>query len=116
MVMIETAEGLENVEDIAATPGVDGIFFGPIDLALSLGETPSMLMSDKIAAACDRVIAACERNNIIPGMVSISPEHAEELLARGMRMLIIGIDIANLTTAAKADAEVASGLISRYKR
>ena len=40
LAMIETVEGLENVEEILATPGLDGVFVGPTDLALTLGLTP----------------------------------------------------------------------------
>jgi 4-hydroxy-2-oxoheptanedioate aldolase len=36
--MIETAEGAENIEKIAAVPGVGGLLIGPADLALALGE------------------------------------------------------------------------------
>ena len=35
--MIETAEGLRNVEAIARTPGLDGLYIGPGDLAIGLG-------------------------------------------------------------------------------
>ena len=41
IVIVETREGLENAEEIAATPGIDGIYIGPADLALSLGLTPT---------------------------------------------------------------------------
>jgi 4-hydroxy-2-oxoheptanedioate aldolase len=34
--MIETAEGMANLDAIAATPGLDGIYVGPADLTLSL--------------------------------------------------------------------------------
>src|SRR6201995_6151281 len=36
-VMVETREGLKNVEAIASTAGVDGIYIGPADLSLGLG-------------------------------------------------------------------------------
>jgi 4-hydroxy-2-oxoheptanedioate aldolase len=41
IVMIETAEALENLDDIMSTPGVDGIYIGPADLAYALGLTPT---------------------------------------------------------------------------
>ena len=40
--MIETREGLEKVEEIAATPGLDGLYIGPSDLAISLGLGPGL--------------------------------------------------------------------------
>ena len=42
LVMIETRAGLEQVAEIAATPGLDGIYIGPSDLALSLGLHPTI--------------------------------------------------------------------------
>ena len=37
LVQVETQEALDAIEDIAAVPGVDGVFIGPADLAASLG-------------------------------------------------------------------------------
>jgi 4-hydroxy-2-oxoheptanedioate aldolase len=39
--MIESASGLDNLDAILATPGLDGVYVGPNDLALSLGESPA---------------------------------------------------------------------------
>ena len=38
--MVETKEGLDNIEEILAVDGLDGIFVGPTDLAIALGMTP----------------------------------------------------------------------------
>ena len=43
--MIETAEGLGNLQEIVATPGLDGIYIGPSDLALALDLTPRGTMT-----------------------------------------------------------------------
>ena len=42
LVMIESANGLKNVDAITKTPGVDGVFVGPNDLSISLGGGPVM--------------------------------------------------------------------------
>src|ERR671918_653053 len=44
-VMVETRRGLDNVEEIAATPGVDMIFVGPYDLSISLGTSLDELVA-----------------------------------------------------------------------
>ena len=44
--MIETKE-LENLDEIMKTPGLDGIYIGPADLSLAIGEKPS-LISQKV--------------------------------------------------------------------
>ena len=40
LAMIETEESLEKLDDIMSTPGVDGIYIGPADLSLAIGEKP----------------------------------------------------------------------------
>ena len=58
-VMIETRKGLGNAEAIAATEGVDFVFIGTGDLALSLGEFPKP--GEAHAKACAAILAACRR-------------------------------------------------------
>lgn len=73
----ESIEGLENVEKIAAMPGLDAIFIGTGDLSLEMGiafkadSSASHTVDDpQIVAAIDRVLAACRKNNVIPGASS----------------------------------------------
>src|SRR5580704_5355550 len=56
-VMIETAKGLANAAKVAATPGVDLVFIGTGDLALSLGVFPEMGAAHE--EACRGILAAC---------------------------------------------------------
>ena len=75
LVMVETREGLENVEEIAAVPGLDGIYVGPNDLALSHG-LPAIpadqgpLLTD----ALTRVAEACRRHGITAGVAVFEPD------------------------------------------
>jgi 4-hydroxy-2-oxoheptanedioate aldolase len=93
LVMIETAEGLENVDEIAAVEGVDGLFIGPVDLALALGEGADFTgMLPALQDAADRVVAAAQTHGKIPGSVALSVPHAEDLLRRGMMFLTFGAD------------------------
>jgi 2-keto-3-deoxy-L-rhamnonate aldolase RhmA len=59
--MIETAEGAENVDAIAAVPGVDGLWVGHFDLSVSLG-IPGEFEHPKFTAAIERTIAAARRH------------------------------------------------------
>jgi 4-hydroxy-2-oxoheptanedioate aldolase len=104
-VMIETAEGLQNLDAIAATPGLDGLYFGPVDLALAMGEALSsaMAISDRTLAAMDAVIAACARNGLIPGTAAVGRADGRLLMDRGMRLITTGIDILHLRAGAAAD-------------
>ncbi|MFI9629453.1 HpcH/HpaI aldolase/citrate lyase family protein [Streptomyces sp. NPDC052042] len=64
--MIETAAGLDAVDAIAATEGVDGLFVGPYDLALSLGA--SSVTADPVLAAVRHVAATVGRHGRLTGV------------------------------------------------
>ena len=103
LVMIETAEALDNLDAIAATPGVDGLFVGPADLGLSLGFPPGAQVPDGVMAAIGDVVAACRRHGVIPGAASFGPENAKALLELGMRFLTLGADAGFLRRGAAAE-------------
>jgi len=85
-VMVETRPGLDNVGEIAATPGVDMIFVGPYDLALSLGVTLDDLISgDK--GELRSVVSACWANDVIPGVYAGSPARARQLAEMGFEVV-----------------------------
>jgi 4-hydroxy-2-oxoheptanedioate aldolase len=67
--MVETREALERIDEIASTPGLDGIYIGPADLALGLGLAPDLDKTEpEHAAAVERILRACLRNRIIAGI------------------------------------------------
>lgn len=105
--MIETAEAVENVEAIAAVPGLAGLYVGPADLSMTLGLRPAADQTDeRFHEALAKVVAACERNGIIPG-VHASPELAAERKAAGFKMITVGFDHAPAIAALSADLETA---------
>lgn len=90
----ESIEGLENVEKIAAMPGLDAIFIGTGDLSLEMGiafkadSSASHTVDDpQIVAAIDRVLAACRKNNVIPGIVTASAEDAARRIRQGFQLV-----------------------------
>lgn len=110
IVQIETREGLENVEEIAATPGVDGIYIGPADLALGLG-LPLDLSGGKSEhdQAIERVRQACKKNGIAAGLHGASGESAREYAGRGFSMVNVGVDYLLLPAAVRREVEEARG-------
>lgn len=63
MIQIETKAGVENVEEICATPGVDMAFIGPNDLAQSLlGYVPAKGNEEVFVSACEKIVDAARRN------------------------------------------------------
>ena len=93
LVMIETEVGLANARDIAAVPGVDGIFVGPADLGLTMGHAPgSTVLPAEVDRALERVASACAENGIVAGLAG-GIEYAE----RGFRVLTVANDRALLS-------------------
>lgn len=103
MVMIETAEAMDNLDAIAATPGVDGLFVGPVDLALSLGLGPALVMPEPVFAAIDEVVDACRRHGKISGCATLGSPNAQALMKRGVQFLTLGNDAGLIRRGAAAD-------------
>jgi 4-hydroxy-2-oxoheptanedioate aldolase len=102
--MIETREALALVDEIAAVPGLDGLFVGPSDLsiALSNGAGIDRLSADTLAAM-DRVASACKRNGLVPGAFAGTPEIMKVYISKGFNFLAAVVDVDLL----RAGAEVA---------
>ncbi len=88
---IETPEAVENVEAIAAVPGVDLLFIGPGDLGLRLAASGSALT---IPAIAERVAAAARQNGIAWGITAGSVEELARWRALGAQMVPWGGDFA----------------------
>jgi 4-hydroxy-2-oxoheptanedioate aldolase len=111
LVMIETAEALQRVDEIAATPGVDGLFLGPVDLGLSLGRPLDWTGSDAVVAeATDKVVAAAARAGRFVGTVSFGPDNARDLVRRGIRFLTIGADMGYIRAGVTQDRALIESL------
>lgn len=104
ILMIETVEALDNLDEIAAVPGVDILFAGLHDLALSMGITPGATLDPAMLDALDRIVAACGRHGLIPGCASFGFDQVAMLHERSMRFLSVGADGAHLRIGAQADA------------
>jgi 2-keto-3-deoxy-L-rhamnonate aldolase RhmA len=89
---IETAQGVENVERIAAVEGIDVLWVGHNDLSISLG-IPGQLTNPRYVSAVDRVQAACERHNKTFAFMATSIDDGKALLKRGVRCLAYSGDI-----------------------
>lgn len=105
IVMVETREGMTNIEAIAASPGVDGIFIGPADLALALGVPVSLPMHEQVLRSIDRVVAACSASGVLPGAASFNIQNGSDFLQRGVRFLTLGADVSYLKKGSLQDVE-----------
>jgi 4-hydroxy-2-oxoheptanedioate aldolase len=110
LVMVETREALERVEEITSTPGVDGVYIGPSDLALSLGLPPTLdVTEDAHVEAVNWIREACHRNGIAAGIHAASGEWARKHAEAGFDMVTVATDAALLRRAALRELTVARG-------
>lgn len=101
--MIETEEALGNLDAIAATPGLDGLFVGPNDLSISLGfGLGKDLKIPKLEAAIKSIAAAAKKNRLVPGAFAGSPESCAFFAGHGFRFLAAATDVGLLAAGAKA--------------
>lgn len=89
--LIETREGVENVDAIAATPGVDCLWVGHFDLTSSLG-IPGEFDHPDYRGALDRIIAAAKANHISLGRLVGSVEEGHADVALGFDFCCYGTD------------------------
>jgi 4-hydroxy-2-oxoheptanedioate aldolase len=100
LVMIETRDGVERAEEIAATPGLDGIYVGPSDLALSFGLPPTRrLEHPQVLDGIERIRAACRERDLFCGLHCLVPEDAARFRDGGFALLTAGVDLLYLRDA-----------------
>ena len=100
VLMIETTEGLNNVEEIAAVPGVDVLHVGSTDLLADMGK-PGQFDDPAIVAAQDRVILAAQNNGIFAGCGgNRDVKRQAEAVRRGALFVTTQTDIGFLSAAA----------------
>lgn len=101
---IETIEGVNGSEAIAATPGIDGLFFGPDDMKVRMGIpiNTGITENQEIRNAMERTARAAKLSGKIAGCVA--PTGAALRLARdlGYQLIAAGSDIMFIRTAAAA--------------
>ena len=88
---IETARGLENVEEIAAVDGVDCLWVGHFDLTNFMG-IPAEFDNPRYLDGLKRVVAACDKNGLSAGFMPVDEKWALDYLDKGFRIMAYGID------------------------
>ena len=91
IVQVESLEGLKNLDAIAATPGVDGVFIGPADLSASMGHVGNAAHPDVQAAIAD-AIARILKAGKAPGILTPDETLAKHYLSLGAVFVAVGLD------------------------
>jgi 4-hydroxy-2-oxoheptanedioate aldolase len=101
--LIETKAGIDNIDEIARTPGLDAIYLGPNDMAISYGGRPSYLPSHPdVLLAMNVMLRAAKDAGIVPAVHCGSIDMALSMKEKGFRFVTLMSDTKHLIAAAKA--------------
>ena len=97
---IEDPQAVANAAEIAAVPGVDALLVGPVDLAVSVGETDPQ--AEPVQQMCRQVIAAAAAAHCAGGLFLGAPQSAPAWCAAGATLFVIGTDQGFMAKGASA--------------
>ena len=100
IVQVETRESVAQLHSILSVDGIDGVFVGPGDLAVSLGFNPREKHPPELGEMTETILQACLARGIVAGIACPSIEVGLESRARGFRALAIQNDVSLLSQAA----------------
>ena len=101
VLQIETREALQSLDEIAATPGIDALYIGPADLAMSLG-IPLGQLNDQLLDACKAVTAAAKKNGIGAGIDVASLDYLPAYRDLGMGLFTYRSDFGFILDGSRA--------------
>jgi len=104
LLMIEGEGGVRELPQILETPGLDGIFLGPMDLSHALG-VPGEMGHPKVVAAIEQVIEACRLKSMTTGIFAGSAEAGRRWIGRGVTLIGAGVDTAHLLASLRGAAD-----------
>ena len=99
--ILETIEGVENLEEICKVPGVDAISLGPADLGASMGLDPLVRTHPDIEDVALKMAEVGKRTGVAMGISTRTTEAIQQRLDQGFLMINYGADYALLASAAR---------------
>jgi 2-keto-3-deoxy-L-rhamnonate aldolase RhmA len=110
MAMCETKQSVENIEEIVAVDGIDGIFMGPYDLSMSYG-IPGKTNEPVMAEARKKVLDACKKAGKAPGLhhFNLTRDSIKSIVDEGFLFIALGVDAAFIQSGARAAFAAATG-------
>ncbi len=101
--MVETERALGNIDDILATPGIDGVFVGPADLCVTLTRGTAIDPAHPAADDAIRFIAEkAQAHRRIAAIYATTPERARLFASLGYRFITVGSDVGMLRAGSQA--------------
>lgn len=107
LAMIETRKAVDNLAEIVTVPGLDGVYIGPNDLAISLGYEPSgEPVEREVIEAVDAIFRIAKGKGVKVGIHCPSGESTRKRLDQGYDFIAISNDARLLSAAAKRELAV----------
>jgi 4-hydroxy-2-oxoheptanedioate aldolase len=112
LAMIETKEALNKLDEILDTPNLDGIYIGPADLSLAVGEEPGFDKEEKTKAYSEilKILDAAKKRNLLAGLHNGTADYAQKMIDKGFDLVTVGSDSRYITSGAKSDLEKLKGI------
>jgi 2-keto-3-deoxy-L-rhamnonate aldolase RhmA len=104
IVQAEHFRAVENIDQIAAVPGLDAIFLGPLDLSASLGH-PGKLDHPRVVEAIDHITQRCQAAGMPLGFFGVDARAVKPFMARGYTLICAGVDCLLLGQGARRLAD-----------
>ena len=107
LAMIETKEALEKLDEILDTPNLDGIYIGPADLSLAVGEEPGFDKPENTKAYKEilKILDAAKKRNLLAGIHNGTAEYAQKMISKGFNLVTVGSDSRFIVSGAKSDLQ-----------
>ena len=100
LVQVESISAIQELEQIATTKGVDGVFIGPGDLSSSMGY-PGQLEHPEVLAVIKEALNLLNGLNVPSGILALNLPSANMYIEQGIKFTAVGVDLILLTEAAR---------------
>ena len=112
LAMIETKEALAKLDEILDTPNLDGIYIGPADLSLAIGEEPGFDKPEgtKAFEKISIILDTAKKRNLLAGIHNGTAEYAKKMISKGFDLVTVGSDQRFMSAGAKAAIESIKGI------
>tara|TARA_B100001248_G_scaffold254991_1_gene234146 strand:+ start:1101 stop:1892 length:792 start_codon:yes stop_codon:yes gene_type:complete len=111
LAMIETKEALSKLDEILDTPNLDGIYIGPADLSLALGEEPGFDKPENtlVFKEISKILESAKKRDLLAGIHNGSVEYAQKMIKKGFDLVTVGSDQRFMSSGAKASVDKIKG-------
>lgn len=91
LLMVESPQAIDEIDEIVRLPELDGVLLGPFDLSAGYG-VPGKLDHPSVTDAISRVVSAANRHGVATAAFANSPSAALRLLAMGVEHIALQVD------------------------